>query len=148
MRFARRCTRSGVVALAVAACGCVDYHWELDPHRAVARAQEERKDLFLYFRAAFSPQCGRMEREVLYTPEVVELFQNSVNCQLELFWFSNLAARYGVAGTPSYVIRRPDGRQQVRTGYLPKEHFIAFAKSALSPPPPPAPKKAADRSGR
>jgi thioredoxin-related protein len=147
--IARRCLPPAIgLLLCAAASGCVDYHWEFDPRRAAARAQEEGKDLFIYFRSGFSFQCGQMEREVLLTPEVAELFQNSVNCQLEYFWFADVAAKYGVRDVPSYVIVRPDGKQWVRTGYMPREQFIAFAQAALGTLPPTSTRKAAHAAGR
>ena len=135
-----------VGAVAVSA-GCVDYHWESDPNRAFTRARQENKDLFLYFRNGFSPQCGRMEREVLQRAEVAELFQNSVNCWIEFFWYQPLAQRYGLVEVPSYVIERSDGRRRVHTGFMPLEQFMAFARTALTPPPPTATGKAANARG-
>lgn len=128
--------------------GCVDYRWEYDPNRAISRAREENKNLFLYFRNVFDPKCGAMEREVINTPEVAKLFQNSVNGFIEYPWFVELAGNYGITEVPSYVVIRADGKRRVRTGYMPKEQFIAFAQSALGssedpaarkPPPPPTP---------
>lgn len=121
--------------------GCVDYHWEFDPNRAITRAREEHKDLFLYFRNVFNPKCGDMERDVINTPEVAKLFQNSVNGFIEFPWYTDVAANYGITDVPSYVIIRPDGKRRVRTGYMPKDQFIAFAESALSSPDEAAPKK-------
>jgi thioredoxin-related protein len=140
----------GAVCTAMVVGCAADYKWEFDPNRAIARARDDKKDLFLYFRNVFNPKCGDMERDVIMTPEVAKLFTKSVNGFIEFPWYQELAGNYGVTDVPSYVIIRPDGKRRVRTGFMPKEQFIAFAKSALSSgeapatqkaPPPPPPKR-------
>lgn len=134
-----------VLCLACPLAGCIDYKWEYDANRAVARAREENKTLFIYFWLWVAPECGQMDRDVFPDPQVAKLFKDTVNCQLDLVWNREIAGKYGVTMAPSYVIVRPDGKRRTRTGFMPKEQFIAWAQSALgdeeAAPAPPPPQK-------
>jgi len=120
-----------------AATGCQSYNWrsELAAYKAAEQqAREEGKFLFIFYKWWLDSSSNRMlGNEVLTDPEVVALFQDTINLVVEKDFgpeYEKYMAKYGISDTPACVIVAPDGKFKVRTGFTPKDRFIEFAKRA------------------
>ncbi len=122
--------------------GCADVRWEYDFPAAENKARLEQKDLVVYFRNWRSPHCGRIEREWLpRAPDVQQALRNTINCWLEWDFSQEIARKYRVGSSPSFLVVRPSGEHQTLAGPLSKEQFLAFLNRASGSPttrPPPS----------
>jgi thioredoxin-related protein len=125
---------AGLLPLVCTACSGIE--WEYDFTAAESRARLEQKDLFVYFRQWYSPQCGRLENDWLLTaPEVKSVLKDTVNCWLEWNWSEEIARKYQVPEYPAFVVVRPNRRYSVGRRILTLPAFLAFMERAKSPPP-------------
>jgi hypothetical protein len=129
----------GFVALA---SGCQSYDWVVDYSQfsqAEERAREEDKSMFIFYKSWTDEASNRMlGSEVLSDSDVVGLFQDTINLLVEEAGGPKYMAymgKYGVTRYPASVIVNPDGTYHVRTGFIPKDEFIEFAKNALKTEP-------------
>jgi hypothetical protein len=139
-RVTRRavCSAGAALFALAATSGCHDYRWQADHQRAEARAREQDRHLFIFYKHWLSSESNRMHGEVLTDPQVGALFQDTVNVLLEKDSspeFSRYMSRFGVLSAPAFVILAPDGSHQVRTGYIPQERFIEFVEAAKAARP-------------
>jgi hypothetical protein len=121
------------VGLAPALSGCHDYRWTADYQQAEQQARSQNKQLFIFYKWWLSDESNRMHGEVLADPQVGALFQDTVNVLLEKDSspaYSRYMTKYGVTSPPAFVIVAPDGNYQYRTGFIPKDRFIEFVRSA------------------
>lgn len=132
-----------VLALSLmVAVGCQDYRWRWDYQTAEDQAREQGKDLFIFYKWWMSDDSNRMHGEVVASPEVGALLQDTVNLLLEKdssTEYAQYMGKYGVSSTPAFVIVKPDGSYRVEIGYIPKDRFVEFIKkaragSSASPP--------------
>jgi len=116
--------------------GCQDYRWIPDDFRmAQQKAEEQNKDLFIFYKWWLSNESNRMHGEVLESHEVGSLLKDTVNLLLErdsTVGAAQYMSKYGITSAPAFVIVKPDGTYMARTGFIPKEQFIDFLKSARS----------------
>lgn len=148
--------RAAVLAvfIGLGCTGCAGYNWTNDLSYAEQRARTERKPLFVFYKWWLDNDSNRMIMDVLNQPEVMRLFQNTVNCELfyEVPAHREFMARHGVDKVPGFVIQAPDGSYQKSSGYIPKEEFIQWVSRVLPAgttaptKPPPAP-SSGGRSG-
>ena len=136
--FCRLWRPGALLCVLVLATGCQSYEWVLDHSRfaqAEQRAREEDKHIFIFCKSWTDEASNRMlGNEVLSDPVVVSLFQDTINLLVEEAGGPKYVAymgKYGVSRCPASVVVAPDGTYQVRTGFVPKQEFIEFAKKAL-----------------
>ncbi len=124
--------------LFVAAGGCHEYHWTRDYQGAEELARAQHKTLFIFYKWWRDSDSNRMlSSEVLSDPAVAGLFQDTINVLIDRDFgpaYVQYVARYGVNTVPAAVLVAPDGRFQVRTGYIPRDRFIEFVERARSAP--------------
>ncbi len=123
----------------VLASGCHSYNWVLDYSQfaqAEQRAREKDKHMFVFYKCWTDEASNRMlGSEVLSDPDVESLFQDTINLLVEEAGGPKYVAymnKYGVSHCPASVIVAPDGTYQVRSGFVPKEEFVEFAKKTLN----------------
>lgn len=116
------------------ATGCAEYKWEESFERAEQRAKAENKYLFVFYRWWLDSDSNRMMADVIQQPDVVRLFQNTVNACIVYEYPPNrqYMAKHGVDKAPGFLIKAPDGSFQKRTGYIPKDAFLQWAAAALT----------------
>jgi len=126
---------TGPLAFSCAACSGIQ--WEYDFAAAESKAKLEQKDLFVYYRQWYSPQCSRLEGDWLLTaPEVTATLKETVNCWLEWDWSQEIARKHQVRSYPAFVFVRPNSKVSIRTGAISLEQFLRFAERSKTPPPP------------
>jgi hypothetical protein len=127
-----------MVLLAPLLAGCLQYEWRYDCEAAERQARVQNKDLFIYYKWWLDSDSNRMlGNEVLSDPQVVRLFQDTVNLLVERDSgpsYVQYMAKYGVDSVPASVIVRPDGRYEALTGFTPRERFIEFVERTRSAP--------------
>jgi len=131
--FIRRLFTSGLALCVLAAAGCQDYRWRWDYQAAEAQAREQGKDLFIFYKWWMSDDSNRMHGEVVASPEVGALLQDTINLLLEKDSspeYAQYLAKYGVNSTPAFVVVKPDGDYRVELGYIAKDRFIEFIRKA------------------
>ena len=127
--------------LTAGSSGCFSYNWRTtDPEYAAAERESSEKGryLFVFFKYWLDDDSNRMlSDEVLSNPKVEPLFRNTINLLVEKegnpkTW-SDLSSRYQVTGVPTAVIVRPDGTYEKAAGFMPRDAFIEFVRSAMAP---------------
>ena len=81
-----------------------------DPvEQAIQRAVSENKLIAFYFKSQFCPYCSQVEDFVLSDEEISEKLRNFLFVELDIRSEegSKLARRFGVPGTPTFVIYHP-----------------------------------------
>jgi hypothetical protein len=115
------------------AAGCLQYDWQYDFKQAEAQAREQDKNLFIFYKYFLDSKSNRMlGSEVLSDPEVVALFQNTVNVLIDSSFGPEYEAYvddFGVQSYPASILVAPDGRYETLEGYVPKRRFIEFVES-------------------
>lgn len=129
--------------LAGVAAGCLQYDWQHDFKQAEAQAREENKNLFIFYKYFLDSKSNRMlGSEVLSDPEVVALFQDTVNVLIDSSFgpeHEAYVAEFGVQSYPASILVTPDGYYETLEGYIPKRRFINFVESFKSEYGPSAP---------
>ena len=118
--------------------GCQDYRWIFDDFRVAEQmANDQHRDLFIFYKWWLSQESNRMHSEVLTDPKVFQQLKNTVNLVMErdsTTGGSHYISKYGITSAPAFVLARPNGTFKTCTGFMPKERFIEFLKNAKSPP--------------
>ena len=105
--------------------------WPEDLDRARAAAAASGRPLLIQFTSAGCPYCRRMEREVLSDRDVRQLLASFELVQVNGWARQDLAGRYGVQGTPAFVVVGPQDRFVGKVeGYLPADVFLDFLRHA------------------
>lgn len=86
--------------------------WSSNLSAAKARARAESKPLLILFVLEGCPDCARMERS-LSDPRVTRALEPFVKVMLEFNEYRDIAARYGIAYTPTLLV------------YLPTDNFAS-----------------------
>jgi hypothetical protein len=114
--------------------GCQQYNWRFDYAKAEEDARQANKYLFVFYKWWLDNDSNRMlSNEVLSDPQVVAEFQDTVNVLIERASGSayvEYMRKFGVDGFPAAVIVAPDGRYQLRLGFVPKDRFLEFVRQA------------------
>ncbi len=105
---------STIIALSVtgvllAGCG-PKLPWRRDWKEAMIEARDNRQDMLLLFDAATCPRCMHMDSEVFKDERVQEELATYQLIRVDILWNRDLADRYGVTGTPSFVVLNSVGR--------------------------------------
>jgi len=132
-KYAQHLVRALIIPLAVAAVGCQQYNWRYDMERAEADAKQQNKELFIFYKYYLDNDSNRMlGSEVLSDPEIVALFQDTVNVLIDKAFgpqYEAYVARFGVGSYPASILVAPDGRYEVLKGFVPKQRFIDFVRT-------------------
>jgi thioredoxin-related protein len=137
----RRSRARWVIAiLVVAALGAFAYvsrpaaapaGWQEDFTAARQIAESTQRPMLLAFGMTYCPPCNQMKREVLPSDEVREALADFVPVALDVYESPEIATRYQVDGTPTYVVTTPEGEELARTsGYHKIDKFVAFLRTA------------------
>jgi hypothetical protein len=120
--------------LLLLACGCADrIKWYPDFNQAQPVAQRDNRPMLLYFWDWLSPDTARLDMQVFPNPRVVAATRHTVNVRLEQTWFRDLARRYDVRATPTFILTDPQGVEHTRrTGVPSDQEFIAWLSDALT----------------
>ncbi len=121
-----------IAALAIALAQ-PEVNWVLSYEEGLIRAKAEGKPVYLYFTKPDCPPCMMMEREAFRDPEVVSLLNEKfVPIKINVLERADLAAKYGVPGTPTHVFLWPNGTPiKGLLGYRDAESFKKVLKSVL-----------------
>ncbi len=135
--LSRGCRVAVLLALGILASGCTQYNWRDDFEAAEQQARVEGRHLFILYKWWLDNDSNRMlSDEVLSAPEVVSLFQDTINVLIDRDYgprFVAYVGKYGVTSVPASIIVAPDGTYQVQRGYVPRDRFIEFANRAKAP---------------
>ena len=112
--------------------GCTGPQWGLDVGSAFRRARETDRLVLVYFRSAVCRYCAAMEREVFTDPQVRQRLDEFVLLQRDFGFWQHEAKRYGVTGTPGFVVHRPNGTVvgPPAVGQMSPAEFRAFLAAA------------------
>jgi thioredoxin-related protein len=96
--------------------------------QTIQRAASENKLIAFYFKNQFCPYCSQVEDFVLYDEEVSKKLRNFLFVELDIRSEegSKLARRFGVPGTPTFVIYDPKKDRVVSLifGSRPKDDYL------------------------
>jgi thioredoxin-related protein len=96
--------------------------------QTIQRALSENKLIAFYFKSQFCPYCSQVEDFVLYDEEVSKKLRNFLFVELDIRSKegSKLARRFGVPGTPTFVIYDPKQDRVVSLifGSRPKDDYL------------------------
>jgi hypothetical protein len=88
--------------------------------------------MLLYFWDWLSRDQARIDLQVFPDPRVIAAMRRTVNVRLEAGWFRDLARRYDVRQTPTFILTDPGGVEQGRlTGVPAPQEFVAWLEEAL-----------------
>lgn len=106
--------------------------WGGDFEAALTRARETDRPLVVAFHGAHCPPCQLMDRTVLGKPDVVEALKDFVPVRLDPNANLDLARKYQIAATPTYLVLSPDGTPvHGIIGPQSVEEFVAFLETSL-----------------
>jgi hypothetical protein len=122
----------------------IDYHWENDYERAVRRAQQRNRELFIVYKSWASPESTELLARLMNRPEVALHFVETVNCILDDSFGANRSylSRFGVDRVPAMVLVHRDGTYHTRIGPATPEEIVRFvvasrkAAGAINPASP------------
>ena len=105
--------------------------WETDFDQAVAEAKATGKNLLVAINMRGCPPCSMMDRQVLPEPRVRAAIALFVPVRVSLDRQPEIAQRFNVFGTPTYLVVHADGTiLNQRSGFLPVDEFLAFLDQA------------------
>lgn len=105
--------------------------WETDLLTATEKAAASDRQILVAFSMQGCPPCRAMEQQVLDTDEVRRGLKGFVPVHIDIDRQREVANRFEVFGTPTYVVLSVTGEVLARTsGYLPVDAFLAFLNSA------------------
>jgi len=120
------------VLVAGGAAGCLQYDWQHDFERGEAQAREQNKDMFIFYKYYLDSDSNRMlSSEVLSDPEIVSLFQDTINVLIDSSFgpqYEAYVARFGVSSYPASILVAPNGQYETLKGFVPKQRFIEFVR--------------------
>ncbi|MAG94815.1 MAG: hypothetical protein CMJ48_13890 [Planctomycetaceae bacterium] len=103
--------------------------WRTDFREAVSEAQRSGKPLLLHFHASWCGPCRKMERDVLYQPDVLKkLRAGFVPVMIDSDVHPELVKRFNINALPSDVFLDPSGRVVGRdSGYRDRGIYLSRA---------------------
>lgn len=103
--------------------------WSDDPQTALNEASETGRRVVMGFYLPGCPPCAAMEHEVLPTKPVREAVSGFVPVLVNAITNPELAERYQVESTPTYIITDAQGNLLARrVGYQSVDEFVAFVQ--------------------
>ncbi len=111
--------------------GCPQYNWIGDVQQAEQKARAENRIMFVYYKYYLDSTSNRMLGNELSDPEVVKLFQDTVNLLLDRHFGPHkdyVATRFKVEEYPSSILVGPDGSYKVITGEVAKDRLIDWVQ--------------------
>lgn len=110
--------------------------WVEDFDLATQQASSANKNLVVAFHSDSCPPCVAMERTVLRADVVQKALTPFVAVRVNVTGKPEIAQRFGVMATPTYVVLTPEAKEIVRTdGYQSEEDILRFLQSAKALPP-------------
>jgi thiol:disulfide interchange protein DsbD len=102
--------------------------WIHSVSEGLALAKQEGKPAVIDFYADWCPPCQKMEKTTFREKQVIEELARFVTIKADLTNSSSkgqsAAKEYGVQVIPTYVFIDTQGKQTVRSGYMPTESFL------------------------
>jgi thioredoxin-related protein len=103
--------------------------WSDDPQTALSEASETGRRVVMGFYLPGCPPCAAMEHEVLPAKLVREAVSGFVPVLVNAITNPELAERYQVESTPTYIITDAQGNLLGRrVGYQSVDEFVAFVQ--------------------
>jgi thioredoxin-related protein len=103
--------------------------WQSDFDAATATARAEGKPMLVAFTSPGCPPCESMKRTVLVAPRVQAKLREMVPVNVDTYERTDLARRFGIPGTPTYIVLSPEGRERARlSGMHTEAEFLALLK--------------------
>jgi thiol-disulfide isomerase/thioredoxin/YHS domain-containing protein len=98
--------------------------WKNDFAAAEAEAKMLNRPLVVHFHATYCAPCKLMEKEVLFTPQVLKLLEAGfVAVKVDVPKNPKVSARFAISSMPTDIIVGPDGKVLVKTeGYTDVAH--------------------------
>jgi thioredoxin-related protein len=104
--------------------------WHENIDQAVDAARTSGRPLLVAFHSHSCPPCRAMERDVLGHTSVQAGLCSFVPVRIDAFKEYEVAARYGVSATPTYLILDSTGQPRAAiAGYVPPKDFVEFMRS-------------------
>ena len=112
--------------------GCAGPQWGFDVGASFRRARETDRLVLVYFRSGVCRFCAQMDREVFTDPQVRKRLDEFILLQRDFGLWQAEAKRYGVSGTPGFVVHRPNGSVvgPPAVGAMSPAEFRAFLAAA------------------
>jgi YHS domain-containing protein/thioredoxin-related protein len=107
--------------------------WRTDFAAAQAEAERDQKPLLVHFSAIWCGPCGRMDREVLKSPEVKQLLGSRfIGVKVDSDQHPELMKQFSIQMLPSDLIIDPhNGRVVMESqGYVDLKKYLSFAGRA------------------
>jgi len=103
--------------------------WGDDPQRALAEAASTGRRVVMGFYLPGCPPCAAMEHEILPSKSVRDAVEGFVPVLVNAMKHPELAERYQIESTPTYLITDASGTLLARhTGYQSVDEFVAFVQ--------------------
>ncbi len=103
--------------------------WVTDFDAALQTAATEGKSVLLAFTSPGCPPCESMKRTVLVAPRVTATIREMVPVSVDTSLRPDLARRFGIPGTPTYIVLSADGRERGRlSGQRSEAEFLALLR--------------------
>ena len=105
--------------------------WGDDYEAALQTSAQTERPILISFYQDSCPPCRQMHHNVLPDEKVAAALQDFVPVSMDINKEWELANRYSVRATPTFVIVDGDGSMVAReVGFLPVEKFISFLEHA------------------
>jgi len=117
--------------------------WGGDFGAAMTKAKKTGRPVVVAFHGKYCPPCHVMERTVLGKPAVQKALEDFVPVRLDPEDHPDVAQRYQIQATPTYLVLTPDGTPvNVLVGAQSVEEFVSFLhlSAGLAADTPPEPK--------
>jgi thioredoxin-like negative regulator of GroEL len=104
--------------------------WMDDYKAALSRAREENRPVMVEFWTSWCLYCGKLEKQTLGDPRVVELAKEFVCARIDADVQKAAAARYEPPGYPTVVFATPSGAEIVKiSGFREADAFVTVMKA-------------------
>ena len=111
----------------------VKIEWLDSEPKGLGLAEETGKPVFIDFYADWCQYCVKMDKTTLRDERVIEELSRFVAVKVDLTKITPkgraAAEKYNVVGVPMFVFIDTQGRQTIRSGYMPPDRFIQILKS-------------------
>jgi len=107
--------------------------WGTDFDAGIKQAAVEGKNLLVAFESDGCPPCAAMDKTVLRADVIQKAITRFVPVRVNVVTSPQVAARFLIPGTPTYVILSPNGKLLAQTsGYQDEEAMLRFFQFATS----------------
>ena len=117
-----------IFAGTIALCGgCSGVHWHFSLDCAMDQAAREDRLVLVYYWQPFNPDCGRMDRTVFRTDEVLAQIRGVIPVRLDATLHRKRGEQLGLREVPSFLVMTPQGELlRRRSGAMGVDRFLAF----------------------